>query len=526
MDGTGNPWYKADLAVKDGKIYGIGKFDESSSKQVIEGKDRVLAPGFIDMHSHSDLYILKEPEARQKILQGVTTELLGQDGLSIAPVKDSDKERLRRQVSGLLGVFDYEWDWNTYEEYLNKIEELGTSTNIMTLVPYGQIRQWVMGMEDRAPLQSEIEEMKKVCQEAFVHGVVGVSLGLIYPPCVYSKSDELVEVLEVAAANNGFLVCHIRNESDSLLESLDEIISIAVKAGCPLHISHLKVAGRTNWDKVKKATEKITRAKDKLGLQVTFDQYPYFAGSTVLSALIPPWAHAGGTDSLIARLKDKETREIIKREILAEGSVYWENWVYSCGWENIMISYVKSEKNQRFVGKNLKEIGDELGIEPVEATFKLLIEEDTAVSMVQFWGNEDVVKEIMQHPFYTVGTDGLLGGNPHPRLYGSFPRVLGKYVREERVLRLEEAVRHMTSLPAQILGLDDRGVLKKGMAADLVLFDENAIRDTSTYVNPHQFPEGIDYVVVNGEIVVENGRHTLSRPGIVIRHRATVNVME
>lgn len=524
VDGTGNPWYWADVAIENGKIVKIGNCSGLSANEVIDAEKRVLAPGFIDMHSHSDLAIFVDPEAKQKIMQGVTTELLGQDGTSIAPVQPKARLEVRKQVSGLLGDPDINWDWITYDDYLRKIEGLKTSVNICTLVPYGNLRQWAMGgSENRPASEDELAVMKQLCSEAFQHGAVGLSLGLIYPPCVFADPAEIVEVAKVAAENEGFLVCHIRNESDSVLEAIDEIVGIAKAAQIPLHISHLKASGKNNWHKIKQILSKLEAAREQDGIEITFDQYPYVAASTMLFALVPPWAHAGGVEALISRLKDNTVREQLKREILSDDTASWENWVKNCGWEGIVVTSVKSDKNKRFEGKNLVEIADDLGMEPVDAVFELLIEEDTAVSMVMFWGYEEGVQKIMQHPYYTAGTDGLLGGKPHPRVYGTFARVLGKYTREDKLLRLEEAVRHLTSLPAQRLGFKDRGLIKEGMVADLVLFDPEKIIDTATYVEPHQYPKGISFVVVNGQIVVRNGVHTGSKPGVVLRKQENLD---
>ncbi len=516
VDGTGNPWYKADIAVKNGRIAKIGQLAGVGADEFIDGQGLVAAPGFIDMHSHSDLAILVEKEARQKIMQGVTTELLGQDGTAIAPVRPEAKSSLRKRVSGLLGDPDVEWDWESFQDYLDRLERQGTATNVCSLVPYGQLREWVMGMEDRDSTAGELEEMKEACRRAFAEGAVGISLGLIYPPCVYAKRTEIIEVSKVAADCGGFLVCHIRNESDTLLEAIDEIIGISRDAGIPLHISHLKAAGKANWHKVDEVLSRLEDARS-IGLEVTFDQYPYIAASTMFSALVPPWAHAGGVDKLIERLRDPEVREKIKQEMLSVDSSTWENWIRSSGLDGIVVTAVRSEANKIYEGKNVMEIASMRGVEPADAICDLLVEEDTAVSMVMFWGNEENVTKMMKHPFHTGGSDGLLGGKPHPRVYGTFPRIIGKYAREEKAFSLEEAVRHITSLPAQRLGLQDRGLLKEGMCADITVFDAETIRDKATYIEPHQYPSGIPYVLVNGKIVVKEGSHSGILAGKVLR---------
>ena len=517
IDGSGNPGYMGDVLIENGKIARVGNFFSPENAEIINLEGLAIAPGFIDMHSHSDLDLLVHPEAKQKNMQGVTTELLGQDGTSIAPVKPEEKDILRRQVSGLLGDPDIEWDWITYDDYLKRLENLRTSINICTLVPYGQLRQWAVGMDDRKPSNDEIELMKSLCKEAFQHGVRGISLGLIYPPCIYADREEIAEVCKVAAEEGGFLVCHIRNEGDMFFESIEEIIWIAEKAGIPLHISHLKAAGKENWHKMEIVLKRLEEANQEGKTEISFDQYPYPVGSTLLSALLPPWVHNGGVNALLERLHDQALREKIKEELNYKGISAWENWIKNCGWEGIIITSVKSEANKNFEGKSLAEIASMLNIEPGDVIFKLLIEENTAVSMGQVWGSEEGIGRVMQHPFYMTGTDGLLGGKPHPRLYGTFPRVLGKYCREEKLFSLEEAVFHMTSFPARRLGLQDRGQIKEGMVADLVIFDPEKIIDRATFSDPHQYGEGVFHVLVNGEFVVREGKHTGKRPGKVLR---------
>ncbi len=516
VDGTGNRWYRADLGVLGDRIAVIGKGLDPEARRTIDASGMVVSPGFIDMHSHSDLMLLVDSDCSQKVYQGVTTELVGQDGISVAPVRDEMKDSLRRQVAGLLGNPDVQWDWNSLGEYLECVEKRHTSTNVITLVPYGQIRQSIMGDADRAPGAGELASMKALADESIREGAVGVSIGLIYPPCVYATGEEIAAVLEGVARKGAFLVSHIRNESDHLLDAIEEVLTISRNAESALHISHLKAAGKSNWSKTEALLERLDQATAN-GQEISFDQYPYVAASTMFGAVFPPWSHAGGPDALLARLEDAQTRERIMAEMNHPDPAPWENWVRSCGWDNIIVTSVESEANEEIEGMTVEEIAEKRGVSPAEAACDLMIEEDTAVSMVMFWGEEEGVQKVLQHPAHTVGSDGLLGGKPHPRVYGTFPRVLGHYVRDRGVLPLEDAIRRMTSFPAQRLGLQDRGILKAGMYADITVFDPETIRDRATFLEPRQYPDGVNYVLANGQIIIDQGRHTGNRPGRVLR---------
>jgi len=517
IDGTGNPWYKGDIGVEAGKIRSIGQLSVERARYEIDARGLVVSPGFIDTHSHSDLMLLANPEAKQKILQGVTTELLGQDGVAVAPIRREDTASWRNYISGLLGDPDLDWNWSTLSEYLSRLEERGTSTNIACLAPHGNIRMYVMGMTDQRPSESELEQMKYLLANAMGQGAVGLSTGLIYAPCAYAQTEELVELCKVAATYEGIFVVHMRNEGDQLIESLNEVIRIGEQSSIPVHVSHHKAAGKANWGKTKDTLDLMEKSRAK-GVDITCDQYPYRAGSTFLSSLLPPWAHVGGTQKLLERLRNPQDREKIKKDI-GEGVPGWENWVSYCGWEGIVISSVRTEKNKPLEGKSLSQIAKNTGKDVFAALFDLLLEEEGAGSMVLFAMDEEDIRRIVRHPTQMVCTDGLLGGKPHPRVYGAFPRVLGRYVREEHVLTLEQAIRKMTSLPAQRLKLWDRGLLKEGLWADIVVFDPRTIIDKATFEDPHQHPDGINYVFVNGELVVEKEKHTGVRKGKVLRHR-------
>nr|MDO8135650.1 D-aminoacylase [Candidatus Njordarchaeum guaymaensis] len=517
IDGTGNPWYRADIGVESGRVRVVGQLADVKARHELDASGLVVSPGFIDTHSHSDLMLLVDPEARQKVLQGVTSELLGQDGVAVAPIKKEDISSWRHYVSGLLGDPDLDWNWSTLSEYLSRLETQGTSTNVVSLAPHGNIRMHVMGMSDRKPSETELEQMRNLLAQSMEQGAVGLSTGLIYAPCTYAQTEELVELCRVASSYEGIFVVHMRNEGDQLIESLNEVIRVGEQSSIPVHVSHHKAAGKPNWGKTKETLELMEKSREK-GVDITCDQYPYCAGSTFLSSLLPPWAHSGGTQRMLERLRDSHDRDRIKKNI-EEGIPGWENWTDYCGWEGIVISSVRTQKNKPLEGKGISHIAKTTGKDEFDILFDLLLEEEGGGSMVLFAMDEEDVRKVMRHPVQMVCTDGLLGGKPHPRVYGAFPRVLGRYVREEHVLTLEQAIRKMTSLPAQRLKLWDRGLLKVGMWADIVVFDPRTVIDKATFEDPHQHPNGINYVFVNGELVVEKGKHTGALKGKVQRSR-------
>ena len=511
VDGTGNPWYRADIGIIGDKIVEIGRLT-GDAEATINAEGLVVAPGFIDTHSHSDLILISEPEAKQKIMQGITTEVVGQDGLGEAPLRDDVVDEWRKYLSGLNGDPDIDWSWRSFGEYLDALEAAHPSTNVLSLVGHGNIRLLAMGMENRQPTPSEMEEMKVLTEEAMKEGAFGLSTGLIYPPCVYADTEELTELCRVAAAHGGVFVVHMRNEGERLLESIDEVTEIGRRSGAPVHISHFKASGEENWGKVVDAIERIEEAR-RGGVDVTADQYPYIAGSTFLSSLLPAWAHEGGTERMLGRLRDQGTRARIAEEMTRSGR--GQDW----GWNNILITSVKTEKNKRFEGVGLEDVARARGQRPLETIFDIVLEEENAATMASFGMCEEDVRTVMRAPFRMACTDGIIMGRPHPRVYGSFPRILGRYVREQGVLSLEEALRKMTSLPAQRFGLLDRGVLRPGMRADVTVFNPDTIIDTATFQDPIRFPEGVEYVFVNGEMTVDRGKHTGARAGAVLRHR-------
>jgi N-acyl-D-amino-acid deacylase len=483
----------------------------SDAESLIDAGGLVVAPGFIDTHSHSDLMLMAEPEARQKVMQGITTEVVGQDGLGEAPMRDDVVDDWRRYLSGLNGNPDVDWGWRSFSEYLDRLEKAEPAVNVACLVGHGNLRLLSVGMENRPPTAYELEQMKRMLEAAMYQGAFGLSTGLIYPPCIYADTKELIELCRVTSILGGIFVVHMRNEGERLLESIGEVVEIGRETGVPIHISHFKVGGESNWGKASEALKTLEDARSK-DVDVTVDQYPYTAGSTFLSSLVPAWAHEGGTAKMIDRLRNATTRNKIASEVIESRSGRTRSW------RRVMVTSVETEENKRFEGMTVQGIADSKGIDSIDAVLDLILEEDNAVTMASFSMSEDDVRTIMRSPFQMVCTDGIVLGRPHPRAYGSFPRVLGKYVREG-VLRLEDAVRKMTSLPAQRLGLVDRGVLRPGMSADITIFGPEKVVDRATYENPIQYPEGVEFVINNGKIIVKKSVHTGIRAGKVLKHR-------
>ncbi len=477
-----------------------------------------MSPGFIDTHSHSDLKVLIQPELFAKLQQGITTEVLGQDGISMAPLPLDCISAWKKNLAGLDGEAEHiSWRYKTTANYLAMIEEAAPALNESYLVPHGNIRMEAMGQEDREPTPEEMHEMCRITRREMEAGCLGLSTGLIYIPCAYAKTDELIELCRVVAEYDGVFVVHQRSEADTILASMEEILEIGRKSGVKIHFSHFKVCGRNNWKYLPDMFTLLDKAKAE-GIRVTFDQYPYLAGSTMLGVILPPWAHDGGTNRLMERLQNTDAREKMKQDI-REGIPGWDNFVEFAGTDKIFITSVKTEKNKEVIGLSLDELGKKRNIEALDAALDLLLEEENAVGMVDFYGLEEHIIQIMQREEMNVCTDGLLSGKPHPRVYGSFPRILGKYVREEKIFRLEAAVEKMTGKAAAAMGIKERGLLRENFFADIVVWDAETIKDKGTFEDPAQRPEGIRYVLVNGVIVIDNSEYMGNRCGRVIRRR-------
>ena len=514
IDGTGAPWYRGSVAVKDGKIAAVGSAAgfgerEEACAEVIDGQDKYLSPGFIDMHCHSDSALPLYPMSESRILQGVTTEIGGACGISVAPVSEEpEKKKMLRDY-----VRDMDFNWNTVGEYLDTIEKMGISTNFGTAVGHGTIRLKAMGFDDRKPTDAEMEDMKKSLRQAMDDGAFCFSSGLIYPPGCYADAEELTELCKELVPYGAYYETHMRNEGEGVVEAVKEAIAVAEGAGVPLQISHHKVIRKSVWQVHSRTTIALIDQARRRGLDVKADQYPYTASATSLDSNLPNWTYEGGVEKMLGRLKDPETRAQIKEEVNAS---------HIGRWGDIYVAYVATDKNQWTAGKSLEEIGNIRGVDPADACFDLLIEENNRVGEVNFGMCEDDIEYIMKQPYVMIISDGEAAslehsGQPHPRWYGTFPRVLAKYARERKLISLETAVFKMTGLPASRAGLQNRGLIRGGMCADLVLFDFDTINDTPSYDNPKQACEGILKVYVNGVLTAENGRHTGARAGKVLR---------
>ena len=518
VDGTGSPWIRGDVAMTDGRLSWVGPSFPGDAAEVRDLDGDVVAPGFIDIHTHSDFTLPANPEAHSKVRQGVTFELVGNCGTSAAPRYGEATEAVDGwfERNGLTDVVDT-GSWNSMAEYLSVLDETGLSLNVGSLVGHGNVRAAVIGYDDRAPTDDELVEMCAFVDEALSEGAMGLSTGLFYPPGSYADVDEVVALAEVAAEHGAIYTTHMRSESDGLIESVEESIEIGRRSGVPVQISHHKAIGPKNWGKIRYTLRLMERARRE-GIDVQCDQYPYVASSTSLGALLPKWAHDGGTQALLERLADEETREEVKAGIETDK---WSTW------DDVLITRVRNSDLQGAQGKTIAEIAAEPNEsrEPADILLDIVLEDDNKTSHVNFGMDETDVREVMEHELTMVGSDGsslatqgpLGEGVPHPRNYGTFPRVLGTYARKEGVVSMEEAVQKMTGLPASRLGLADRGVLKEGLAADLVVFDPETVEQTGTFLEPAVFPAGIDHVVVNGAFVVRDGEHTGARPGTVIR---------
>ena len=519
IDGSGGAWFRADVGVKDGRIAAIGDLGDHPAAEVIDATGRVVTPGFIDMHTHSDHSLLRDGRGLSKIRQGVTTEVLGESS-SVAPRKPNAGD----------GDYGVQGDWTTLREYFVHLESSGTSGNIMSYISADQLRGYVMGEGvQRKPTAEELEEMKRLLAQGMEDGAIGLVSRLETPgqeqmgpqgKPTDAKSDtqELIELAKVVGRYGGVYGTHMRDQGAYIVESIEEAATIGEQAGVPVEIFHLKAAGRPNFGLMGTALATIQAARDR-GVDIAADVYPYIAASHGLSTEVPRWAHEGGTEKLLERLADPELRPRIKREVTAYMMTkYYNETTGAAGFDAVIVA--STPKNpERYVGKTLGEIArEQSGKAPDDLVLDLLIEQGGDVSIVMFYMSEKDVQLAIQNPLVSFDSDGTaaspeFGGQPHPRWYGTFPRVLGHYVRKLGVLPLEEAVRKMTSLPAQRMGILDRGLVRQGMWADLVVFDPDQVIDRATFSDPHQFPEGIGHVIVNGVVVIRDGEHTGALPG-------------
>lgn len=513
IDGTGDPGFPGDVVIEGDRIQAVGDLGDQKGRAEIDASGQVVCPGFIDLHSHSDIMLLAEPDGMPKVMQGITTDVMGQDGYSTAPLRRGLIPEYRQFLSALAGSPDLDWDWETMDDYLARFDG-AVSMNVASMVGHGTIRWNVLGTASTPASQRDLDRMGELIEQAFAGGATDVSYGLIYVPSLFANREELNYVGRLVQRLGGAVVYHIRNEADFILESLEEVLQVARDTGVRTHISHFKVTGAKNWHKAEDAFVAVEKALEE-GLDITFEQYPYASGNTMMSAVLPPWVLEGSNVEVLARLGDRALHPRIVHDV-ENGSGRWQSFGIIAGW-NIAVSSVGSSRNQDKVGRNLRDLAEEAGATPLEVAIQLLIEEKLNAGIIIFHQSEDVLQRLMRHPRGGFGTDGVIGKRPHPRLYGTFPRVLGRYVREEKVLRMEEAIRKATSLAADRLRLADRGRIAPGMAADLVVFDPHTVADTATYENPNQFPIGIGWVLVNGVVVVKEGQHTGAHPGRSLR---------
>ena len=519
IDGTGSPWYSGDIGIRAGNIAAIGNLSESPRTRTIDAQGKAVAPGFIDMLGQSELTILVDPRLPSKIYQGITTEVTGEGG-SAAPLNDAIIQADR----GGYKHYNITPDWRTLGQYFGRLEKQGIGINLASYVGATQVRRMVLGDDDKQPTPGQLEQMKELVRQAMRDGAVGVSTSLEYAPAPYAKTEELIALAGEASKFGGIYATHMRNESDAVLPAIDEALRIGREAHIPVEIWHIKVAGKENWGRMPEVVTKINAARAE-GADISANTYAYTAWFNSLSAFIPPWAHDGGDAKLIERLEDPTTRARIRKDMMTSSQEWDNEWQEIPGPESILIGVVQNPELLPLQGKRLAEIAKIWSKDPMDALFDLLIQDKAFTEVAVFGMSEPDVVLALQQPWVSIDNDssgtspeGILGQeHPHPRAYGTFPRILRKYVREEKKLSLEDAIRKFSALPAQRMRFTDRGVLKTGMWADVVIFDPATIRDLATFDNPNQLSQGMDYVLVNGVPVIDRGKMTGAKPGKVLR---------
>src|SRR5947207_2963708 len=514
-DGTGAEPKHADVAIRGDRITGVGDFKTAKAKTIIDATGLAVAPGFINMLSWSNESLIQDGRSQSEIRQGVTTEIMG-EGESMGPVNDRVREHMLREQADIR----YEFKWNTLAEYLRYLETRGVSCNVASFIGATTIRENVIGFEDKAPTPEQLDQMRELVRKEMEAGALGIGTSLIYPPAFYAKTDELIELCKVAAKYQGKYISHMRSEGNQLLESLDELIGISREAGIPAELYHIKAAGEKNWPKEDQLLARIEAAQ-KEGLKIRANMYTYTAAGTGLDACLPPWTEDGGYPALFKRLRDPATREKIAAEVRVDSNA-WENLYLDAGSpEKIVLVGFKSEKLKSLTGKSLAEVAKRRGKNPIETIMDLISEDESRISTIYYLMSEENVKKELAKPWVSFGSDEasqapegvFLKSNPHPRAYGNFARVLGKYTRDEKVITLPGAVRRLSALPATNLGLDHRGFVQDGMFADVVVFDSATIADRATFDKPHQYAVGMKHVFVNGVQVLKDGDHTGAKPG-------------
>ncbi len=514
-DGTGVEPRQADVAIRGDRIAGIGDFKSAQAKNVIDAKRLAVAPGFINMLSWSTQSLIQDGRSQSEIREGVTTEIMG-EGESMGPVNDRVREHMLQTQADI----KYEIKWNTLAEYLQYLEKRGISCNVASFIGATTIREYVIGFENKDPTPEQLDQMRELVRQEMEAGALGIGTSLIYPPAFYAKTEELIELCKVAAKYQGKYISHMRSEGNRLLEAVDELIRISREAGIPAEVYHIKAAGKQNWGKLDDFLSRIEAAQ-KEGLKITADMYTYTAAGTGLDACLPPWTEDGGYPVLFKRLRDPATREKIAAEV-SKDSDEWENLYIGAGSpEKILLFGFKSDKLKPLTGKSLAEVAKMRGKDPITTIVDLIAEDESRIDTIYFLMSEENVKKELAKPWISFGSDEasqapegvFLKSNPHPRAYGNFARVLGKYVRDKKVIPMKEAIRRLSGLPATNLGLDHRGFLKEGMFADVVVFDPATISDRATFEKPQQYAVGMKHVFVNGVQVIRDGEHTEAKPG-------------
>jgi N-acyl-D-amino-acid deacylase len=519
IDGTGAGARSADVAIEGGRIAAIAPGLRGEAARTIDATGHVVAPGFIDAHSHSDLFYFACPSAESKIRQGVTTEVVGMCSFSQAPLREGQEEVVRGWAGGIGATLDLRWQ--SFAQYLDALASIHPAVNVAHLVGHGAMRIAAMGFESRPAQSDELRSMERLLGEAMDAGAFGFSTGLVYAPSAYSETGELIALARAMRARNGLYFSHIRGESSMLLASIAEAIRIGDEGGVGVQVSHVKASGKENWPLIDGALRMLEDAKAR-GVDVLGDVYPYNAGSTKLDNLMPTWAHDGGLVKLLERLGDRATRRKIAEECLVDGERWRTGGSGEVGFDQVFIA---SCARRELEGLSLAQIARQSGIAPVDTLMNLLLDQKCTVGMVSFTQSLDNVAKVLAHPLLMIGSDSIplfegdgdKPGKPHPRTYGTFPRVLGEYARDRRLLPLETAVHKMTGMAAQRLRLADRGILREGFAADVTVFDPTSVKDESTYPDPHRYPTGIPYVIVNGAVAVDAGRMSAARAGQILR---------
>ena len=514
-DGTAGEGHVADVAIRGDRIAGVGDFAKTSAKKTIDARDLAVAPGFINMLSWSNESLIQDGRSQSEIRQGVTTEIMG-EGESMGPLNDRMKARILNEQKDI----KFEIKWNTLAEYLHYLEQRGISCNVASFLGATTVREYVIGLEDKQPTPEQLDQMRELVRKEMEAGALGIGTSLIYPPAFYAKIEELIELCKVAAKYQGKYISHMRSEGNQLLEAFDELLRISREAGIPAEVYHIKAAGEKNWPKADQLLGRIEAAQ-KEGLKIRANMYTYTAAGTGLDACLPPWTEDGGYPALFKRLRDPATREKIAAEVRIDSDA-WENLYLAAGSpEKILLAGFKSEKLKPLTGKSLAEVAKVRGKDPIETIMDLISEDESRIDTIYFLMSEENVKKELAKPWISFGSDEssqaaegiFLKWNPHPRAYGNFARVLGKYVRDEKVITLPEAVRRLSALPATNLGLDHRGFIQDGMFADVVVFDPAKIADRATFDKPHQYAIGMKHVFVNGVQVLKDGEHTGAKPG-------------